>query len=84
MSKDKAIPRPNPLVDEHPIDTLLHVQAVLTFIQEYAAKSTEEAETNPHDVRINTGLYAILRTVNDAIDFEIDRLDGERYLTVIQ
>ncbi len=70
----------NPLIDIHPIDTLVHVQAVLCFIQEYAAKSTEDGELQlqPHNMRVNTGLYAVLKIVNQAIDYEIGRLDADQ------
>ena len=75
MLKDKKQATPNPLIDEHPADTLVHVQSVLSFLQEYTAKSTESVETTPHNVRVNTGVYNVLRIVSDAIDFEIDRLE---------
>ena len=65
-----------PLVGNHPTDTLSHIQATLTFVQEFAAKSTEEHEITPYEARISMGLYAILKTVNEAIDYEIERLDN--------
>ena len=63
-----------PLIGRHPADTLSHIQATLTFIQEFAARSTEEPEITPHEIRVNTGLYAILKAVNEAIEYEIKRL----------
>ena len=66
-----------PLIGEHPADTLSHIQATLTFIQEFAARSTEEPAITPYEIRVNTGLYAILKAVNDAIDYEIERLADE-------
>jgi hypothetical protein len=65
----------NPLVDQHSIDTLIHIQAVLSFIQEYVSKTTEESDLTLNDVRVNTGHYALLKLVNDALDYEIHRLD---------
>lgn len=65
----------NPLIDIHPIDTLVHVHAVLTFIQEYTAKTTEDDDLQPYNIQVNTGLYATLKIVNQAIDYEIGRLD---------
>ena len=66
-----------PLIGEHPADTLSHIQATLTFIQEFAARSTEEPAITPYEVKVNTGLYAILKAVNDAIDYEIERLGND-------
>jgi hypothetical protein len=65
----------NPLVDQHTIDTLIHIQAVLSFLQEYVSKTTEESDFTLNDVRVNTGHYALLKLVNDALDYEIHRLD---------
>ncbi|MGH1486051.1 MAG: hypothetical protein ACRBCI_07500 [Cellvibrionaceae bacterium] len=67
-----------PLIGEHPADTLSHIQATLTFIQEFAARSTEEPTITPYEIRVNTGLYAILKAVNDAIDYEIERLADDK------
>ena len=65
----------NSLVDQHTVDTLIHIQAVLSFLQEYVSKTTEEADFSLNDVRVNTGHYALLKLVNDALDYEIHRLD---------
>jgi|GEM_PF-5091876 len=84
MLKDKRRATPNPLIDEHPVDTLVHVQSVLSFLQEYTAQSMTGVEVTPNHVRINTGVYNVLRTVSDAIDFEIDRLENEINLVIVQ
>lgn len=74
---DKLDQYNSPLIGKHPIDTLSHVQATLTFLQEFAARSTEEPELTAHEIRVNTGLYAILKTINDAVAYEIKRLDED-------
>jgi hypothetical protein len=35
----------------------------------------EESDLTLNDVRVNTGHYALLKLVNDALDYEIHRLD---------
>lgn len=65
----------NPLVNQHPIDTLVHIRAVLAFLQEYVSKTTEDPDLL--DAQINTGHYAVLQLVNDALEYEITRLDQD-------
>jgi hypothetical protein len=64
----------HPLVDEQPADTLSHIQTMLTLAQELAAKTADDTEMTPYEMRIHTGLYALLRIVNEALDYEIERL----------
>lgn len=73
----------NPLIDQHPVDTLIHIQSVLSFIQEYTARATEEPGITPYEARINTGLFTILKTVNDALHYEIERLENQQSLTMV-
>lgn len=84
MAQHIKTPPANPLVDQNPVDTLLHIQAVLVFLQENSAKATGEAELTPHESLVNTGQYAILKIVNDALDYEIDRLDHLERLRVVK
>jgi len=65
----------NPLVDQHTVDTLIHVQEVLAFLQNYLLKALEESDIIPHDVRVNSGHHTILRMVHDALEYEINRCD---------
>lgn len=74
----------NPLIDQHPVDTLIHVQATLTFIQDYISKNTEDNDNTPHQARVHTGHHTLLRIVNDALDYEIDRLDKQMPLMVVK
>lgn len=66
---------PNPLVDQHPVDTLIHIQSVLALLQDYLAQTTHQPDITPDEAQVHTGHYAMLKLVNDALDFEIDRLD---------
>lgn len=74
----------NPLIDQHPVDTLIHIQATLAFIQDYISKNTEDSDNTPHQARVHTGHHTLLRIVNDALDYEIDRLDKQMPLMVVQ
>lgn len=65
----------NPLVDDNTSDTLINVQSVLLFVQEFAARLTEDASLSGEAVRANQGLHAILKTANNALMFEIKRLE---------
>ena len=76
MSSTYAVPPINTLIDDHPIDTLSHIQSALTFIQEFAAKANEEVDSTPHELRVYSGLYALLKVINEAIDYEIGRLEA--------
>lgn len=64
----------HPLIDDLPADTLAHIQTMLSFAQEFAARTADGAEMTPYETRIHTGLYALLRIVNEALDYEIERL----------
>lgn len=77
----KQIPS-NSLIDQQPVDTLVHIHAVLSFLQNYAARSAEE--DSAFNIQINTGLYAILKTVNEAIDYEIERLDEYQMFAAVK
>lgn len=79
-------PKPpyHPLVDDQPVDTLSHIQSLLSFAQEFTAKATEDAELTPYEIRVHTGLYAILKIVIEALNYEIDRLDYGSRLTIIK
>ncbi|MGH1485706.1 MAG: hypothetical protein ACRBCI_05745 [Cellvibrionaceae bacterium] len=77
-------PPSNPLVDDHPADTLMHIQALLTLAQEFSAKNTEEPSITAHEARVHTGLYALLKTANEALDYEIERLGNDRGLIVVK
>lgn len=72
MCKQKPL---NPLVNQHPVDTLIHVQSIVALLQDHMIQNTQQADTTTDEVHINTGHYALLKTVNDALDYEIDRLD---------
>ncbi|MEO0442964.1 MAG: hypothetical protein AAFZ92_04375 [Pseudomonadota bacterium] len=71
----KAKPPTNALIDDHPVDTLSHIQSALTFIQEYAAKANEDVDITPYEIRVYSGLHALLKVINEAIDYEIGRLE---------
>ncbi|EGG92846.1 hypothetical protein IMCC1989_2449 [gamma proteobacterium IMCC1989] len=74
----------HPLVDEQPADTLAHIQTMLSFAQEFAAKATEDTELTPHEIRIHAGLYALLKVANDALGYEIERLEHDDPLAVVE
>lgn len=74
----------NPLVEQHPVDTLVQIQNVLSFLQDYITQSTEQADTNAKKVQINTGHYSVLKLVNDALDYEIERLEGMDTVRLVQ
>ncbi len=65
----------NPLIDEHTVDTLTHIQEVLMFLQDYMFKYSEDADMALANPRVNTGHYTLLRLVNDALEYEINRSD---------
>ena len=73
----KPTPPDHPLVDEQPVDTLSHVRSLLSFAQEFTAKATEDAELTPYEVRVHTGLYALLKVATEALNYEIDRLEND-------
>ncbi|MEJ2417987.1 MAG: hypothetical protein P8Y45_13885 [Exilibacterium sp.] len=80
----KPTPSTHPLIDDQPVDTLSHVQTMLAFVQEFAAKATEDAQLTPHEIRVHAGLYALLKVVNEALDYEIERLERYCPLTIVK
>lgn len=72
----KTNPPSNPLIDQHPVDTLVHIQSVISFLQEYTSQNTCKMGISPKESRIHTGHYAVLKLVNDALEYEIERLEG--------
>ncbi len=82
--KSKYTHQVNPLIDKHPVDTLLQIQSTLIFVQDYIAKIVEQSDISVQNVRTNAGLHAILKTVNAAIDYEIDRLENYQPLSIVK
>ena len=74
----------NPLVEQHPVDTLVQIQNVLTFVQDYVTHTTHQPDTSAKEVQINTGHYAVLKLVNDALDYEVERLEGMDTVRLVQ
>jgi hypothetical protein len=74
----------NPLIEDNTEETLLNIHSVLTFIREL---HTDNAlDENPNDKIHHIGLSLILKCTNDALYYEIDRLeksDSDSFKTTI-
>ena len=68
----------HPLIDEQPADTLSHIQTMLRFAQESATKATEDTELTPHQIRVYSKLNGLLRMINEAVEYEMERLQDYR------
>ena len=68
----------HPLIDEQPADTLSHIQTMLRFAQESATKATVDTELTPHQTRVYSKLNGLLRMINEAVEYEIERLQDYR------
>lgn len=63
----------NPLIQDDTIDTLAHVEKVITFLYEYHLASSHPEATQQEDT--HSGLFWILRCVNQALECEIAKLE---------
>jgi hypothetical protein len=64
----------NPLIQNDTIDTLTHIEKVITFLQDYhLVNSLPEAPAQQVDT--HSGLFWVLSYVNQAIEFEVERLN---------
>jgi hypothetical protein len=63
----------NPLIQNDTIDTLNHVGNVITFLQEYHLASSHPEATQQEGT--HSGLFWILRCVNQALECEIAKLE---------
>lgn len=68
----------HPLIDEHPVDTLSHIQTMLRFAQESTTKACADIELTPHQARIYGQLSGVLKMMGEALAYEIERLEGYR------
>lgn len=68
----------HPLIDEQPADTLSHIQTMLRFAQESATKATIDTELTPYQTRIYSKLNGLLRMINEAVEYEMERLQDYR------
>lgn len=63
----------NPIIQDNPTDTLYYVQSVLAVLQEfYCAVDLPQRD---QDKNVCCGLHWILRCSDNALDFEIERLN---------
>lgn len=65
----------NPLIEQSPIDTLMNIEQVVTFLEDYHLINSQPDA--PDQANTHNGLFWILRTVNQAIEFEIERMDSD-------
>lgn len=63
----------NPLIENSPEDTLLNIHSVLVFMQEFHAES--EFDQTPDNKINHSGLSLILKCTNEALYYEMDRLE---------
>ena len=68
----------HPLIDEQPVDTLSYIQTMLRFAQESATKATVDTALTPHQIRVYSKLNGLLRMINEAVEYEIERLQDYR------
>lgn len=68
----------HPLIDEQPVDTLSHIQTMLRFAQESTIKANVDTELTPRQARIYGQLSGVLRMIGEALEYEIERLEGYR------
>ena len=62
----------NPLIEDHPADTLRNVECILSFLETFAAtKDIPERHLGHEDY---LGLFCILRCASDAIAYELPRI----------
>ena len=66
----------HPLIDEQPAYTLLHIQTMLRFAQESTTQSIKDTEPTPHQTHLYSKVSGALRMVNEALEYEIERLEG--------
>lgn len=74
----------NPLVNEHPVDTLSQIQSILLLLQEFAAHTAESGDTPAQSVRVHHGMSSLLTSINGALEYEIKRLENYRPLVVVK
>ncbi len=63
----------NALIEEHPEDTLVNIQSVLLFLQ-YLHSDLATSDATPSPIS-HHGLSLILKCSNDALAYEMDRLE---------
>ncbi len=63
----------NPLIQDNPADTLTNIEQVINFLQDYHL--THSQPDSPQQSDTHSGLFWVLRSVNQAIEFELERLD---------
>ncbi len=63
----------NPLIQDNPADTLSNIGQVITFLQDYHLSSSEP--DSPQQSDVHSGLFWVLRSVNQAVEFELARLE---------
>jgi NADPH-dependent 7-cyano-7-deazaguanine reductase QueF len=63
----------NPLIEQSPEDTLVNIHSVLLFVQEFHAES--EFNENTDNRIYYSGLSLIIKCVNEALYYEMDRLE---------
>jgi len=78
------VPPSNALVGEHPVDTLMQIQSVIAFLQQYTTQAADHPDMSPYHSLVNTGHHSILQLLQDALDYEIDRLDQLTVLRVLK
>lgn len=65
----------NPLIEDNTEETLLNIHSVLLFLQHQ--KPSSEPNKIPNDQINQIGLSLILKCTNEALFYEIDRLEKD-------
>lgn len=63
----------NPIIQDNPVDTLTNIEQVITFLQDYHLSSSQP--DSPQQSDSHSGLFWVLQSVNQAIEFELARLE---------
>jgi len=66
----------NPLIATDTYTTLLHAKSVISFLQDFYCLGDIPGKKPPRciDEEVYTGLYFIMNMLNQALSFEIERL----------
>lgn len=74
----------HPLIDEQPVDTLAHIQTMLRFAQESTIKAAVDTQLTAHQKQVYSKINGLLRMINEALDYEIERLEDYGPVEVLE
>ena len=63
----------NPLIQDNPADTLTNIEQVISLLQDYHLVSSQP--DSPQQSDTHSGLFWVLQSVNQAVKFELARLN---------